>query len=261
MNIQMEDVLKHMLNCKMTRKDIHKTIDDILDRICGSTPKIKILYNTSYGNYELNQDFISFAYKNQTNKSTQEHTIQKYPERIFPAQYIEEFGKHMSQKYPVIACVLNNFLYYDMHDVYTTMNTIKKNPEKNGELITELADMLDIDDHTMDKLLLSKGEVRENVCFYKALQNKKDHTVWYNDCGRYITSITVFLHKRTSATTKVVTDLLHEYRELAIHERLYLELGLLCAADNTCRLAIEEVPTYEDWCIETYNGKEKILRL
>lgn len=256
----MEDVCQQMIKSGMTRKDIHSAVDKILDKICVCCPMIKVLYNESYGQFELNQDFISFAYKEQDKiVNNRTHVIKNNAERIFPAQYIESFGKHMALMYPNIACVVNNYYHYDMYNVYTTMNTIKKNPTRNYELITDLMSSMQIDKDMMSEMLRSLGEMREVECFYKALQQKNDHTVWYNDCGRYVTSITTFLHKKTSSNTTVSSDLLHRNNELPIHDRLYVDLGLLCAADNTCRLAIAHIQSSDDFYIESYNGKERIL--
>jgi hypothetical protein len=93
----------------------------------SNMPKLRILYNTCYGGFSLNETFTSFLYDKSLSTSNQQNSvIAYYPERVYPVSALKTFGESMSHKFPTIACIVHNYLHYKMDDVFKIIARLKQ---------------------------------------------------------------------------------------------------------------------------------------
>jgi len=110
-NITLELVTDH----GMDHADIKRIVFKVCSNVSEALPKLRVLYNDTYGGYGYSKDYKEFRAKHLEAVGKNESTYRGlYEERIKDVDCVEAFGKHCKDKYPLIAQMIATYKHHDM---------------------------------------------------------------------------------------------------------------------------------------------------
>lgn len=313
------------------RNQLIKIVDDCYKR---DSKYIDILYNSTFGSFSLTNHFIDFSYRQQRLfTSLQPREITKHPERIFPAEYITNYGRHICYEFPYVACLVANYFHHRFHETCPLLRKLfyaKKTFSKlNDNLLLctkylnehhkfgfiellnqDTAFDIEPNEFTKDSLrkavahsiprqlneyeskIISLEEViiseygmkstvlNEILISYEETISVKTYPefsfhymlqchgfsegLWTCGKTRFDYNAMIFLHNKISnrLDSSIETNVLSPSTTLPLDrsllQKVYTEIGLLAAAESSCKLEISRISDNVEWEIINYDGLEHI---